>query len=163
MSAASMLSQGRAFWHARSRRERTLLAGGAIVLLVLALAQALFWLHDEGRRLRRAVPLAEASLGQMQLATDEHARLQALPLPARPALPVLLAGLQASSRARGLVLTAEAAGDGVRIKGQGSFESLIVWLADIQREHALRPLHLEIRRSANTAQFDASLVFPEPQ
>ena len=156
---ASLLSA----WRNHSPREQRMLVAGALFLVLLGMVLTLAWGYSERQRLLRVVPQAEARLRQMQLATDERARLQGLPLPVRLADPALAAALSGGANARGLTLTVQLTGDGAQIKGQGAFDALLVWLADIQREYALRPVSAEIQRDGALARFELRLVFPVPE
>lgn len=159
-SATLMISRLAVLWRTRSQREQRLLLAAGIFLLLLGLALSLGWAHSEHQRLRRAVPQAEARLGQMQMASDERARLLTQPLPARLAGSALTDALLGSARARNLILTAQPSGDGVQVKGQGGFDAVVAWLADVQRDHALRPTRTEILRDGAGTRFEATLVFP---
>lgn len=151
------------FWQGRSPREKKLLGLAGLFLLLFILVMVFGWLHSERRRLVKAVPKAEAGLAQMQMAAEEQARLKGGAVPPRLAASPLADALRATAMARGLVLTVEPNGEGVLLKGQGSFDTLIAWLADVQRDHALRPMRLEMTRDANLARFEATLVFPPAQ
>lgn len=159
----SALASLQSAWRSRSPREQSMLVAGALFLVLLGMVLTLAWGYSERQRLLRVVPQAEARLRQMQLATDERARLQGLPLPVRLADPALAAALSGGANARGLTLTVQLTGDGAQIKGQGAFDALLVWLADIQREYALRPVSAEIQRDGALTHFELRLVFPVPE
>lgn len=149
-----------ALWLVRSPREKKLLSLAGLFLLLFVLVMLFGWLHSERRRLVKAVPMAEARLAQMQLAAEEKARLQGQAPRLRLAAAPLAEALRAMATARGLVLTVEPNGEGVLVRGQGSFDPLIAWLADVQRDQALRPVRLEMVRDGNLARLEATLVFP---
>lgn len=151
------------FWLARSAQEKTLLRAAGLFLLLLALVLLFGWQHNERQRLRRVLPQAEARLGQMQMAAEEYARLQAQAPVARLSDKALLEALRAAAAARGLELQLETTGEGVLVKGTGGFDALVAWLADVQRDHALRPLRLEMLREDKGARLEATLVFPPNQ
>lgn len=159
----SLTNRLQAFWLARSAQEKALLRAAGLLLLLLALFLLFGWQHNERQRLRRALPQAEARLGQMQVAAEEYARLQAQPPAARLSDKALQEALRAAAAARGLELLLETTGEGVLVKGAGGFDALVAWLADAQRDHALRPLRLEILREGNGARLETTLVFPPNQ
>lgn len=159
----SLTNRLQAFWLARSAQEKTLLRAASLFLLLLALVLLFGWQHNERQRLRRALPQAEARLGQMQAAAEESARLQAQPPTARLSDKALPEALRAAAAARGLELLVEMTGEGVLVKGTGGFDAQVAWLADVQRDHALRPLRLEILREGKGARLEATLVFPPNQ
>ena len=98
-----------------------------------------------------ALPLAEARLAQLQAQAEEIARLRAQAVP-EPLVGVpLLEVLRASATARDLTLNIQMSEGGVAVSGQGGFDALWVWLAEIQRDHALRVVKLEMDRGGIVA------------
>lgn len=166
MIVRGLISVGRpvqAFWLRRSVHERKLLGVAGIFLLLFALFMLFGWVHGERRRLKQALPLAQARLAQMQMAAEEHVRLQAQPIPARLVASALTDALRAGASAHGLSSTIELTSEGALVRGLGAFDALITWLADVQRDQALRPQRLEVSRDGNIARFEVMLVYPEPQ
>ena len=139
------------WWQARNPRERNLLTVAALCLTVFVLVLSIGWVLGEQKRLRRALPLAEARLAQLQAQAEEIARLRAQAVP-EPLVGVpLLEVLRASATARDLTLNIQMSEGGVAVSGQGGFDALWVWLAEIQRDHALRVVKLEMDRGGIVA------------
>lgn len=151
----------RSAWHAISPREQRLvsLAGG--VLGIAAVVGLFDWSQAEHARLERSLPRAEAQLEQVQEAATEIARLRTVTPPARPTGPALLEAVQASAKARGLALVAQAGGEGIQIKGQADFDALMGWLATLQKDQGLRVRRMEIQPQGEQAGIDALLVGPD--
>jgi general secretion pathway protein M len=128
-------------WGMLAARERRLvLTGGAI--LALTLLWLLVWLplHQEVKRLRAAVPEAQAQIAHMRA---QAASIQ--PLRGRagtaPAPGMLVSVVDQSATGRGLrkqLSRLEADGNGVQIQAEAvSFNSLIAWLSELREGHAL--------------------------
>ncbi len=147
-------------WQAISPREQRLVLIAAAVVAIGAAVSLLDWSRAEGQRLARRLPRAEASLNQVQEAATEINRLRAAPQAARPDGPALLAAVQASAKSRGLEIGVQGGGEGLHLKGQGSFDALVAWLATLQKDQGLRVLRMEIQRQGRLASVDAVLASP---
>lgn len=139
---SALLARARDLWGTLARRERRLVAVGAI-LLGLTLLYLLLWLpiQQELSRLRSAVPESQAQLARMrqQAAAIQPFRGRAASIPAPG---TLLPVVEQSATGRGLrkqLTKLEVDGsNAVQITAEAiSFNSLIAWLADLRESHAL--------------------------
>lgn len=158
MSAVqAKLQEARAWWTGLAPRERTLVAAMAAIISIAALWSLSDWTQSERKRLARALPQAKARLNAMRDDAAEVQRLQRMP--ARPAVPPasLADPLQASARARGLTMDVRVDGSGLHAKGGGSFDLIVEWLAEAQRDSGLGVVRLSTSRGPNGVAIEADL------
>ena len=130
-------------WQARTARERSVLAWGA-VLLGLMLAYALLWYpaRQGVARLESAMPRLRAELTAMRVQSAEIAGLRKTVAKSRLDAAGALAAIQASAGARGLgsaLSKVETMGsDRVRVLlNVVQFDLWVAWADQLQREHQL--------------------------
>jgi type II secretory pathway component PulM len=140
-------------------RERNMLLGGAL-LIVLTLLWLLFgWQAKTRRELDVAIPRASAQLARMQSESAELARLRGLSPPPAANLAQLTTTLGSSAAARGLTLNVRNDGNQLVISGKGvSFDSWTTWLADTQRSNAIRLTYLDVAQTPSGQQLEARLA-----
>jgi general secretion pathway protein M len=134
-----------AFWEARSRRDRVLIASAGAVLAVL-LVIALVWLPMERHRARLSqdLPRLRASIAALQRDADEAKRLRSLPA-ITSAKGTPLSSLAASTLPGAQVTVL----DDRRVRVSGAdvgYAALLDWIAAAQAAHGLR---------VDTARFEA--------
>lgn len=151
------VQEARAWWSGLVPRERALVAAMVVVLGIAAIWSLADWTQAERKRLARALPQAKARLAAMRDDAAEVQRLQRMQ--ARPAVPPasLAEPLQASARARGLTMDVRVDGGGVHAKGGGSFDLIVEWLAEAQRDHGLGVARLITNRGPNGVAIEADL------
>jgi len=145
-------------WSGYSQRERQILLGLGLLLGAVLLWLLVDWSSQQRQSLQRSVPRAAAQLAQMQGAAEELAQLRSQALPARLSDTALVAALQAAAEAKGVKLLIQPAGERIQVSGEGGFDSVIDYLAVIQRDHGLRPLRLEILPGGGGVRFEANLA-----
>lgn len=125
------------FWNARTPRERLILGGGALLLLVL-LGYAWLWLpvQRESAQLRAALPALRAQAQQVAADRQTVAALRARP--AAPASGDLAARIEALAVAGGLRARIEAIvpldAQRVRVRlPEVAFDDWIAWLDTAQK------------------------------
>ncbi len=153
----------RAHWRNLQPRERLLVGAGGI-FAAAALLYALLWvpMTHEISRLRTAVPAAQAQLRQMQAQLAEVKQLKASPAARRPTSD-LRAVVEQSAAANGMkkhVTRLEERGEkAVKLALDGvSFNSLISWLSDLQKQSALRVESATVQSHSAPGLVDARLV-----
>jgi len=151
------LQEARAWWAGLVPRERALVAAMVAVVGIAALWSLADWTQAERKRLARALPQAKARLAAMRDDAAEVQRLQRMQ--ARPAVPPasLAEPLQASARARGLTMDVRVDGGGVHAQGGGSFDLIVEWLAEAQRDNGLGVVRLTTSRGPNGVAIEADL------
>ncbi|MDQ8021210.1 MAG: type II secretion system protein GspM [Moraxellaceae bacterium] len=159
MNSPQALTSAITWWQQRAARER-LLISGALVLLVIGLLWTLHsWSQREARRLDRSLPLAQAQLRSMQDDAAELDRLRAQPEQTRSEAATWVPVLEDAARRHGLVLELRGDMGSIAVSGQGqSFDAFSRWLGDAQRELGLRVFSLELTREAAGVRIDARLT-----
>lgn len=132
------MSAWREAWQRRSPGERTALAWGAGIVLLLVLA-TLVWLPLERTRARlaRELPALRASVAALERDAQEVQRLRAMP-PVAPAAALPLSALAANASLAGASVTVL---DARRVRVTGAdvgFTALLDWLRGAQASHGLR-------------------------
>lgn len=157
------LQQLRQWFLALERRERWVLGGGAVILLVFILYVALVSPYVNHRRtLAREVQSQQALLAWMR---PTASRIEALQGQQPAALPggSLLSAVNVSVATAGLgnaLQQAQQSGDGsVRVQFSGvSFDGLVSWLAGLQQSYGVVASDVTVTRaSSGPGQVDASL------
>ncbi|MDB5814273.1 MAG: hypothetical protein JWN23_1390 [Rhodocyclales bacterium] len=140
-------------------RERWMLLVGT-ALIVLTLVWLLYaWQAATHRQLDAAIPRAAAQLARMQSESAELARLRGLPPPAAANLAQLVGTLQGSAAARGLALSVRNDGNQLIVSGKGiNFDSWVQWLAETQRDSAMRLTYLDVAQTPGGPQLEARLA-----
>ncbi len=157
-------------WDAREPREQRILAGGAVIC-VLLLGWALIW-HPLSRA--RQDLLAQLSARQQDLAFLQQAEPQLKNLRqrdqtggARRQGQSLLALADASARKAGLgpkIRRIEPL-DNKRIRLEykaADFDVLMAWLSDLKRHYGISADDLSLDRAAGTGQVNVRLTLSEP-
>ncbi|GAA5180221.1 hypothetical protein GCM10025771_24210 [Niveibacterium umoris] len=157
------LQTARAWWAGLAPRERTMFAAMVAVVGIAALWSLADWSIAERKRLAKALPIAQARLAAMRDDAAEVQRLQRQQ--ARPAETAagLAEPMQASARGRGLTMDVRVDGGGLHATGSGSFDVLIDWLAEAQRDHGFRATRLSATRGPSGVAFEADLTPPGAQ
>ncbi len=159
----------RAWWMARSARERQVL-GMAGLLALLLLGWAWVWdpLQTSLREARTRVIAAEASMAQMQAQAEQYRRLAAQsPVAASAAPGSLLVRVDGSLTEAGIgssVLRVDPLESGrVRVQFQGvDFNALMRWLEMLAARDGLRVAEFGAQR-VSAARVDARLVLEQPE
>ncbi|MDQ1315384.1 MAG: ral secretion pathway protein [Pseudomonadota bacterium] len=131
------------FWSARAPRERLVLGGGS-VLLVLALGFAYGWLpmQREVSQLRQTLPQLREQARQLQQDAQEVGRLKAQPAAVREAGSLVLAveqGAVASGlRERIASITPQGVGQVRVVLPRVGFDEWLGWLGELQTRHGVR-------------------------
>jgi type II secretory pathway component PulM len=145
-------------WRQCSPREKWLL-GIAVAMLVITLVVLLVsWLNSERQRLERNLPRTAAQLSQMREAADELTKLRTLPVLNGPSETSLIEAVGTSAKANGLDLTIGRDNEGLKIAGNGSFDSLVIWLGSLHKEYGLRVSRMEVQMRGDTSTIAIHLV-----
>lgn len=141
-------------------RERTILIVGTILISVTLLWLLYSWQANTQRELDVAIPRATAQFARVQSEAAELARLRGLPPPAAvPNLTQLATTLTGTANARGLTLTIRNDGNQLVLSGKGiNFDSLAPWLAEIQRDSAIRLTYLDVIQGPGGPQLETRLA-----
>jgi general secretion pathway protein M len=146
-----------AWWSGLSRRERMLLAGVATVLAALVLIFGVI------KPLQSARAEAVSDIRTYETLTARIRAAGTLGAPAatrRQGTPAQVASSSATSF--GLVAAPEAIPGGVRATiADGTYESLMAWLADLSATSDLRVRRLSIQRRPTAGRISASVDFAQ--
>lgn len=159
----------KAWWMARSGRERQVLSGAAVVALLL-LGWAWVWdpLQTSLREARTRVIAVEAAMTRMQAQAEQYRRLAAQsPVSVNAAPGSLLVRVDGSLTEAGIgsnVLRVDPLESGsVRVQFQGvDFDSLMRWLEALAARDGLRVTEFGAQR-VSAARVDARLVLEQPE
>ncbi|MFQ5935696.1 MAG: type II secretion system protein GspM [Acidiferrobacterales bacterium] len=153
----------RNYWRSLQRRERLMIAGGGALALVMS-GYALLWapLQRDLSRLHRMVPAERVQLLTMRVQAREISRLRAGG-PAAGGTDNLLTTLERSAQEHGLreyITRMEPdAGSGVRVSLDAvAFNTLLEWLADLQRQAGVRAQTATITAQAGAGVVNARLL-----
>ncbi|MBV2262012.1 MAG: type II secretion system protein M [Thauera sp.] len=149
----------RAWYAARSARERRLLALAAAVVLGGSLIAAAEHLVAERERLTRSLPTARLAYLAMEQDSLGLAALRERPAPARPPLAALPGAIRAAASTRGIEAEARIAGNLVEVGGRTTLPAAIDWLAAVHAEQRLRPTRLELQPAGSDGQARFEAVF----
>lgn len=152
------LQQGRTAWNARAPREQMMIAAMIVVVSIALLWSLHDWTEAERIRLVRAFPAAEAQLAAMRDNAAELQRLQRQPARTTPSASAAATALETSARMRGLIVDVKAGQDRIRLTGSGNFDTIIEWLAEMQRDSGLRVTHLTATRDTDQVRIEADLT-----
>jgi general secretion pathway protein M len=147
------------FWEVRNARERAILAGGAIALLVIVLYLALISPALTGReRLARDLPQLRQQVGQLQELARETASLSGSS-PAGVA-PMSKETLEAELARRGLKAeSVSVSGEIARLQLPGaSFAALVNWLDEMQKSALVSTVEANIVALAQPDTVNATLT-----
>ncbi len=157
------VEQVRTRWRSLQPRERLVLGAG-LPLVTLMLIYGLLWvpLQRDLSRLRVSVPQARAQLEHMRSQAQEVARLRAETREA-PDSGSLLTLLERSAQERGLrqyITRMEPEGQGgVRVWLDAvGFNTLIAWLAELQRQSRVHTENASISGRTEPGMVDARLL-----
>lgn len=157
------MGAARVWWVGLAPRER-MLVGGMVAVVAIALLWSLAdWNSAERKRLAKALPQAQSRLAAMRDDAAEVQRLQRQQTRPPEAPASLAEPLQASARGRGLTAGVRVDGGGLHATGNGSFDGLIDWLAEAQRDHGFRTARLTTTRGPGGVSFDVDLQPPGAQ
>jgi general secretion pathway protein M len=153
------------FWRARAPRERLILGGGA-VLLVLALGYAYGWLpmQRDAAQMRKTLPQLRVQAQQMQQDAAEVERLRAQPVVARSVDSLTLAvgqrAIASGLRERIESITAQDARHVRVVLTQVALDEWLAWLGDLQTNDGLRveSAHIVAGDAPGQVRVDAVLV-----
>ena len=158
-----LLQRGTAWWRGLQPRERTLVGGGAIVLLVM-LFYLLLWapLHRELARLRTDVPKAAEQLSWMRAQAGRVNQLRAS-APAQLKGGGLLSFVEQSATTFNLkqnIKRVEPEGNNaVRLVVDGvSFNNLVSWLGNLHKQGGVRVDNATFEGQAASGTVNARLL-----
>jgi type II secretory pathway component PulM len=150
------LAGARAAWARLSARERRLVLTAAVVVAGALAAVAIERTFAEHRRLRHALPQAQAAFARMQQDAAELSALRATPPLSRSADPVGAA--RAAAAAHGLELQLAATVDGIEARGRAPAAPLLDWIATLHADLGLRATRVELKRDGEALQLDAAFA-----
>jgi general secretion pathway protein M len=148
-----------AFWEARNARERAILSGGALLLLLGLLYAVLVGPALTGRdRLNKDLPLLRQQVGQIQALAGEAAGLAGNAPQSPP--PLSRESLEADLTRRGLKAENVAVtGEIARLQLSGaSFAALVSWLDEVQRSALVSVVDANIIALAQPDSVNATLT-----
>ncbi|MBB5207234.1 type II secretion system protein GspM [Chiayiivirga flava] len=157
----------RRFWQGRAPRERTMLARGAVVLVLMALYFGAWEpLRDSRDAWRARVATANADLAWMRAVAPQIAAQAPAQDGAARDTRSLLARADASAREAGLggaLLRVEPVAQGqVRVHFEDvGFDALMRWLESLSSRHGTRVGELRAQRAAGVGRVDALLSLEE--
>lgn len=141
-------------------RERRLAAAAAALIVTALGFVAVEWSLAESQRLARALPDARRDLNSIRRHADELRQLAQLPPRAGTDLGLAHRIVVDSARARGLALEGTLAADRIAVTGAAPLPALLDWLAQLQAEHRLQPLRLELHGEGPQWRVEAELGLP---
>lgn len=153
------------WWLQRNARERAILLGGGLVAL-LVLGYSLVWepLQQRLTLARQTVYALQQDLQWIQQAAAQLQPQRTLPTPSTRSSEPLLTLLDQSAKRQSFSLALkriEPQGERVRLQfEQVDFDSLIRWLAQLERDQAISTYSLNLERSGLTV--NAQLVLERP-
>lgn len=153
------------WWLQRNARERAILLGGGLVAL-LVLGYSLVWepLQQRLTLARQTVYALQQDLQWIQQAAAQLQPQRTLPTPSTRSNEPLLTLLDQSAKRQSFSLALkriEPQGERVRLQfEQVDFDSLIRWLAQLERDQAISTYSLNLERSGLTV--NAQLVLERP-
>jgi len=164
----NLLERYRALWDTRAPRERALLAGLTVFVIVAALAQLLWASHQARARLDRQIPQLRHQLETLERKASDLQQIRAQsPVTAPVDREGLLASAVASARIAALpevatMLKLEAPGR-LRLRGTLPFDRWIAWIATLQQEGHLRLVScsIEAAEAPGSAKIDALFSLPD--
>jgi type II secretory pathway component PulM len=112
--------------------------------------------YAEHRRLRHALPQAQAAFARMQQDAAELSALRATPPLSRSADPVGAA--RTAATAHGLELQLTATADGIEARGRAPAAPLLDWIATLHAELGLRATRVELKNEGGILRLDATFA-----
>lgn len=161
------LHQLRQWFMSLEKRERGMVAGGAAILVIFILYLALVSPYLSHRRaLTAQVQSQQALLAWMRPVASQIEALHGSQ-PAAPAAGSLLGTVNASIASSGLagaLQQAQPSDDGsVRVQFKSAdFDSLVSWLAGLQRSYGVIASDVTVTRASAAGQVDASIKLQDP-